>query len=489
MEEMLADSKATGCTEGWSEEFESPFLNCPSGQQGPWENSSVHNHLPTGSDPTWRSQTWFDNVKSTLIKVAMAKTARLGGVGVFTGEGAGYGKSADALWAALGSIAYDDDTDQGSDSNSSKAAKTDDNTVVKIGSSTQLFADDLIIASMTSSLKRTMHSPSMSDVVIKADRPWEQGYMVSGIQANVLHVPSALGPGKLRVWYGLREVTAYADIPTSLLAYAESTDGGRSFIKPLLNQYSLKNSTDNNIIMPVPTTSNGMGIFIDPNEPVGSPQRYRGISANTALCSPDGLNWTKTGTYAVPSMVPGVDHNPFDTQDQIFWDPRCNCYSLYARWENKRDNGSDTVRRDPVGGHCPLDGNCRMVRRARSDSLSFSGQSLVGKWTNQTLAMHADALDFAANDGETPLDYYGATSESNRGPARVSTACTSASSNAAILLCPLAWYRDQGDGFGVYYMAAVRFWHWGATSTPGAHAGCMDGLLWNKDVALVRVYL
>jgi hypothetical protein len=51
---------------------------------------------------------------------------------------------------------------------------------------------------------------------------------------------------------------------------------------------------------------------------------------------------------------------------------------------------------------------------------------------------------------------------------------------------PAAWYRDQGDGVGIYYMAAVRFWHWGAPSTPGAHAGCMNGLLWTKDVALVR---
>jgi hypothetical protein len=218
------------------------------------------------------------------------------------------------------------------------------------------------------------------------------------------------------VWYGLRAVSGAAERGV-LLAYAESIDGGHSFTKPLLNQYSLGNSTANNIIMPVPTTSHCFGVFVDPNEPAGSPQWYRAISANSALISPDGLNWTNTGTYNVGPMVPGVKHNPFDTQDQIFWDPRCNCYSLYARWENKRGNSSDTVRTDPVSGHCPLDGNCRMVRRARSTSLSFSGQSLVGEWVNQSYAMYADALDFAANDGQTPLDYYGATSESKRNSA------------------------------------------------------------------------
>ena len=83
--------------------------------------------------------------------------------------------------------------------------------------------------------------------------------------------------------------------------------------------------------------------------------------------------------------------------------------------DNSRNGGYhvDTVRKNPRSGHCPLDGNCRMVRRARSKSLSFSGQSLVGEWSNQSYAMYADELDFAANDGETPLDYYGATSESN----------------------------------------------------------------------------
>ena len=53
--------------------------------------------------PNGWSQTWYDNAKSTTIKVAMAKALGLGGVGVFTGEGAGDGNSAGELWAALGS--------------------------------------------------------------------------------------------------------------------------------------------------------------------------------------------------------------------------------------------------------------------------------------------------------------------------------------------------------------------------------------------------
>lgn len=105
MEAMLADSKATGCTREYSDVMESAILNCPIGV-GPWDNASnppYSNHLPNGTVPAV-SQTWFDDVKATKAKVAVAKGLKLGGVGVFTGEGVGAGLSAAAYWAVLGSI-------------------------------------------------------------------------------------------------------------------------------------------------------------------------------------------------------------------------------------------------------------------------------------------------------------------------------------------------------------------------------------------------
>jgi hypothetical protein len=59
--------------------------------------------VPEGTVPKW-SQTWYDDVKSTAAKVAVAKAFKLGGVGAFTGEGVGTGPSAVVYWAALGSI-------------------------------------------------------------------------------------------------------------------------------------------------------------------------------------------------------------------------------------------------------------------------------------------------------------------------------------------------------------------------------------------------
>jgi GH18 family chitinase len=119
MEAMLAE----GCTKGWSDEFASAFVNCPIGT-GPWQNASStwpgDHRVPYGKGNCWErpskgcgaiakwSQTWYDDVRSTKAKAAAAKALKLGGVGVFTGEGAGVGPSAAEYWAALGSVKTDD---------------------------------------------------------------------------------------------------------------------------------------------------------------------------------------------------------------------------------------------------------------------------------------------------------------------------------------------------------------------------------------------
>ena len=67
--------------------------------------------------------------------------------------------------------------------------------------------------------------------------------------------------------------------------------------------------------------------------------------------------------------------------------------------------------------------------------------------------MGADALDtsthtYGVMDGG-PVDYYGAT----------------------------PWYVDHGEGFGWYFMAAVRFWHWGPPGPDQPVTGTKDLVL------------
>eukprot|EP01052_Picozoa_sp_SAG31_P054028 SAG31_NODE_14154_length_824_cov_1.342069_1_plen_152_part_00 len=118
--------------------------------------------------------------------------------------------------------------------------------ITPIGGTTQILVDDHIIASSTN-LSRTLHSP-VAVRAITADAEWERGYTMGVLGTSVLQ--DGL---KIRVWYTLRNNTigcgASDQPPCSahdppqpnygikpiLTAYAESTDGGRSFGKPLLH--------------------------------------------------------------------------------------------------------------------------------------------------------------------------------------------------------------------------------------------------------------
>lgn len=90
--------KQTLCERHWSEEFASPYVNCPKGI-GPFV-PPAHGGTPA-SAASW-SQIWYEDLNSTRIKVKAAKTAMLGGVGVFTGESVGSNRD---MWQALGEIA------------------------------------------------------------------------------------------------------------------------------------------------------------------------------------------------------------------------------------------------------------------------------------------------------------------------------------------------------------------------------------------------
>ena len=64
----------------------------------------------------------------------------------------------------------------------------------------------------------------------------------------------------------------------------------------------------------------------------------------------------------------------------------------------------------------------------------------IGSWENESVVMGADAMDLATHafkNAYPPMDYYGST----------------------------PWYQPLGAGFGIYWMAATRFWHWGSAVT------------------------
>jgi hypothetical protein len=88
----------------------------------------------------------------------------------------------------------------------------------------------------------------------------------------------------------------------------------RHVTKPILGITSIGGNKFNNVLFmlwgsdqaatsqqpvagPLPARDSGLKgndftVFMDPNQATGSPQRYRGLTGNLALTSPDGFNWT-----------------------------------------------------------------------------------------------------------------------------------------------------------------------------------------------------
>jgi hypothetical protein len=319
--------------------------------------------------------------------------------------------------------------------------------VVMEANETALFVDDLIIES-TSSLTRTLNSPDTSFAAIRPDAKWERGYAIGIIGTSVVLIEDeAVGKQIIRVYYTLRNASLgcgsgdqqpcpkHPDSWTPaepnfehsagliMTAVAESSDGGNSFSKPLLHQFNFRGSTANNLLQPIFNTRNQNythinSVFIDPTMPRGSPLRFRGVSGFTSFASHDGLNWTMANKeWDIPRLN---NSGGGDTQGVAFWDPPCQCYSFYTRYK--------FVRPHPPPWY-------RMVRRARARSI---GSGAV--FTNESVVMSADELDNNVHEAiagniTPPVDYYGAT----------------------------PWWSPRGR---VYWMAAVRFWHWGLG---GAH--------------------
>ena len=81
------------------------------------------------------------------------------------------------------------------------------------------------------------------------------------------------------------------DAKPIVTAYAESTDGGLTFFKPILHQFSFRGSTANNIIG-ITEEIGTQAVFVDPSVPEGADNRYRAVSGFTHSASSNGKNWT-----------------------------------------------------------------------------------------------------------------------------------------------------------------------------------------------------
>ena len=232
---------------------------------------------------------------------------------------------------------------------------------IDVGSRRQLFLDDYWF-DRSWNTRLTLHRPIPREVALESDRPWEE----EGIHySSVVH-----SDGRYQMCYRAGRQTCYA----------ESGDGVR-WIKPNLGLYSFQGSGNNNILGGAELHNASQ--ILDPNEPPGSPGRYKMIASSGGLrgyVSPDGIGWKPV------RETPLVTSGPFDSHNTLLWDDERGLYVIYMRGVDTSTGGPvmwDPEGRRYVHNRPEVDksrfrGGRRAIRRCESqDFLHWSEPEMV----------------------------------------------------------------------------------------------------------------
>ena len=232
---------------------------------------------------------------------------------------------------------------------------------IDVGSRRQLFLDDYWF-DRTWNIRLTLHRPLPRETALESDRPWE----AEGIHySSVVH-----SGGRYQMCYRAGRRTCYA----------ESGDGVR-WRKPNLGLHSFQGSRNNNILGGAELHNASQ--ILDPNEPPGSPGRYKMIASSGGLrgyASPDGIGWNPV------REAPLVTSGPFDSHNTLLWDDEHRRYVIYMRGVDTSTGGPvmwDPEGRRYVHNRPEVDksrfrGGRRAIRRCESqDFLHWSEPEMV----------------------------------------------------------------------------------------------------------------
>jgi hypothetical protein len=205
--------------------------------------------------------------------------------------------------------------------------------VFELGDRRELFVDRHQIESMSGSARLKLHTPEPAEVAIKFDAPWELG---GSAFVTVFADGNPLQGGKVRMYYrGLRSnlLTKEPKSGPEVACYAESTDGGRTFVKPKLGLFEFDGSKENNIVWP--ERAHNFTPFKDTRPGVPADELYKALSLRhkkkeitaglLAYYSADGIHWR------LAQEEPVITDGAFDSQNVAFWDPNRSEYRSYYR--------------------------------------------------------------------------------------------------------------------------------------------------------------
>lgn len=203
-------------------------------------------------------------------------------------------------------------------------------TVRHIGQRRQLFLDDWIVeesAGLERRLGRPVKHPG--NPVLKREHPWEA--VQCDLYGSALWDPNMK---KLRLYYETRGNPGGGD---DKLAYAESIDGGCTWVKPELDLFPFEDHERTNLVwLPMGRALAGPSVFYDEDETAPA-RRYKLFTGDYdhdadhaeakgihVAFSADGIHWKASKLNPVTRFVS-------DTGHCAFWDPQINRYVAYVR--------------------------------------------------------------------------------------------------------------------------------------------------------------
>lgn len=200
---------------------------------------------------------------------------------------------------------------------------------LNVGSAKQVFIDGRFVT-MPQGVKLVVNRPRLDrEQLLVPEHPWES--LLVGGYTSVIQEDD-----RIHLWYEARSKDGAWN-----LAYAYSTDGGATFIKPELGVIEFGGSKANNLVL-----DDSLGAHVFKMRP-GSPRNekyglfihiranannWRGKEDfNSAFVSADGIRWTRKGD--VPFWKREGDLH-LDTQNVVFWDTRLKKYVAFPRLFN-----------------------------------------------------------------------------------------------------------------------------------------------------------
>jgi hypothetical protein len=192
--------------------------------------------------------------------------------------------------------------------------------IYDLGDRRELFVDRHQVESLAGSARLELHSPTPAEVAIKFDSPIDgptSAYVTVFQDGDIV-----------RMYYrGSGDVGPDKKMLHQHACYAESRDGGRTFVKPKLGLVEINGSKENNVVLE--GTAHNFTPFKDTRPGVPADERYKAVMTSgkglAAFYSADGIRWRRAFEQAV------ITKGAFDSQNLAYWDANHKQYRSYYR--------------------------------------------------------------------------------------------------------------------------------------------------------------